>query len=201
MLTILFTFKPTDGLMIPVVALATSGVSLCCHGWTWGHRLSKRGIIKESEEIFWIVIIQKEEKNTHWVLTDANASHIVWSEWLWVKNTYVCDSVFIFLNVCAWHWLQGTETHSGALTDMNSSALRVSLHQAFTPVYTCLFTSATEFLGGGAVKSSTGTSCDSSRSLLHVCSESSGTPLGKMRGLITVKLANEQVNYRAQIPV
>lgn len=31
-----------------------------------------------------------------------------------------------------------------------------------------------------------------------VCSKSSGTPLGKMRGLITVKLANEQVNYRTK---
>lgn len=31
-----------------------------------------------------------------------------------------------------------------------------------------------------------------------VCSESSGTPPGKMRGLITVKLANEQVNYRSK---
>lgn len=31
-----------------------------------------------------------------------------------------------------------------------------------------------------------------------VCSKSSDTPLGKMRGLITVKLANEQVNYRTK---
>lgn len=31
-----------------------------------------------------------------------------------------------------------------------------------------------------------------------VCSKSYGTPLGKMRGLITVKLANEQVNYRTK---
>lgn len=31
-----------------------------------------------------------------------------------------------------------------------------------------------------------------------VSSKSSGAPLGKMRGLITVKLANEQVNYRAK---
>lgn len=31
-----------------------------------------------------------------------------------------------------------------------------------------------------------------------VSSKSSGTPLGKMRGLITVKLANEQVNYGAE---
>lgn len=31
-----------------------------------------------------------------------------------------------------------------------------------------------------------------------VCSKSSGAPLGKMRGLITVKLANEQVNYRTK---
>lgn len=31
-----------------------------------------------------------------------------------------------------------------------------------------------------------------------VCSKRSGTPLGKMRGLITVKLANEQVNYRTK---
>lgn len=31
-----------------------------------------------------------------------------------------------------------------------------------------------------------------------VCSKRSGTPLGKMRGLITVKLANEQVNHRTK---
>ena len=31
-----------------------------------------------------------------------------------------------------------------------------------------------------------------------VYSKSPGTPLGKMRGLITVKLANEQVNYRTK---
>lgn len=31
-----------------------------------------------------------------------------------------------------------------------------------------------------------------------VCSKSCGSPLGEMRGLITVKLANEQVNYRTK---
>lgn len=129
--------------------LATSGVSLCCHGWTWCDRLSKRVRTKESEEIFWILIIQKEEKNTHWVLTDANVSRIVWFEWLWVKNTYACDSIFlIFLKMRA-HGI-GCGGRSAQWSSNRHEQLHttcISLHQAFIPACTCLFTSATEFLG------------------------------------------------------
>lgn len=109
----------------------------------------------------------------------------------------------------------GAETHSRAIADMSSPeeslvlhcpifshyTICVSLHYAF---YLSLFAHSCEHavFSEGEVKErrllmQLITELTATVSCL-VCSKSSGTPLGKMRGLITVKLANEQVNYRTK---
>lgn len=172
----------------------------------------------------WILIIQEEEKNTCWVLTDVNVSCIVWFEWLWVENTYACDSMF-FENVFVYvpnRGCGGWGTQAGALTDMNSpketlildctlaffhSKLCVSfLYVSFSPLSLSLsfsylhsfacFCSFKSFLGRWS-KGAEALHATHHRARCY-CSKSSGPPLGKMRGLITVKLANEQVNYRGK---
>lgn len=161
------------------------------------------------------------KKRTHvLVLTDVNVSWVVWSEWRWMENTYACVfPFFFFLKMCAsLTEAAGAETHSRAnsrheqprgkprpsLGNFSSlhSTICVCLCCAF---YLNLFAHSCEHaffffpFSEGEVKE---------RRLLMqvitatvsclVCSKSSGTPLGKMRGLITVKLANEQVNYRTK---
>lgn len=77
-----------------LLPLATDRVPLCVESLSLRlnvserrhrHILSKGAKIKEHykegiKEIYWILIIQEEAKDTRWALTDVNVSWIVWFE-------------------------------------------------------------------------------------------------------------------------
>lgn len=155
-----------------------------------------------SEEIYWILIALGEEKNTCWVVTDANVSWIVWFELLWMENTYA--SVFL-LKCVSFSRLVGAEAHSRAKAAQGCCTFSSTLHYMCQPppcIFTCtrLLTLVNMSFWGRWSEGEEALHATHHRAPRYrlVSSKSSGTPLGKMRGLITVKLANEQVNYRAK---